>query len=184
MKLSYDELRMIHRRERNSSRLTEVSEDFYSQIEEFLSEENKRYQQELKEDFSLSKAKAFADLKRMTEEILALREKKVLSYALASSRTQEAREEALALPEKKFYEKIKGLLEENRKILEAVVSFKTGSKEKKELNAMKVKMLKEVPSFIGADMKEYGPYSEGQEVSLPYKIAKLFLTRKLAGGIE
>jgi hypothetical protein len=28
-------------------------------------------------------------------------------------------------------------------------------------------------------MKEYGPFKKGEEVSLPYKIAKLFVSRKI-----
>jgi hypothetical protein len=44
----------------------------------------------------------------------------------------------------------------------------------------KLVILKNVPTFVGTDMKEYGPFSEGDEVELPEKVAKLFVTRKLA----
>lgn len=42
-----------------------------------------------------------------------------------------------------------------------------------------VRILSEIPSFVGTDMKEYGPYKTGQVVDLPGKIAQLFISRKL-----
>ncbi|MEK6902307.1 MAG: hypothetical protein AABX02_01820, partial [archaeon] len=42
-----------------------------------------------------------------------------------------------------------------------------------------VRILSEIPSFVGTDLKEYGPYKTGQVVELPPKIAQLFISRKL-----
>lgn len=42
-----------------------------------------------------------------------------------------------------------------------------------------VKILSDIPSFVGTDLKEYGPYKPGDVVSLPDKIAQLFISRKL-----
>ncbi|MEK6821252.1 MAG: hypothetical protein AABY11_02540 [archaeon] len=44
---------------------------------------------------------------------------------------------------------------------------------------MSVRILSEIPSFVGTDLREYGPYKEGDVVSLPGKIAQLFISRKL-----
>ena len=41
-------------------------------------------------------------------------------------------------------------------------------------------MIKEVPTFVGTDMQEYGPFSEGQKVDVPSKISKLLVLRKIA----
>ena len=49
----------------------------------------------------------------------------------------------------------------------------------RSLEGVQVKVLTEVPAFIGTDMKEYGPFSQNQRVSLPHKVAKLFFDRKL-----
>lgn len=42
-----------------------------------------------------------------------------------------------------------------------------------------IRILSEIPSFVGTDLKEYGPYKVGQVVELPPKIAQLFISRKL-----
>jgi hypothetical protein len=43
----------------------------------------------------------------------------------------------------------------------------------------RIRILSEIPSFVGTDMKEYGPYKPEQVVELPQKIAQLFVSRKL-----
>ncbi len=42
-----------------------------------------------------------------------------------------------------------------------------------------IKILSDIPSFVGTDLKEYGPYKPGQVIDLPEKIAQLFISRKL-----
>lgn len=49
--------------------------------------------------------------------------------------------------------------------------------------ASPVKILSDIPSFVGTDLKEYGPYKPGQVVSLPEKIAQLFVSRKLGENV-
>jgi DNA replication initiation complex subunit (GINS family) len=45
--------------------------------------------------------------------------------------------------------------------------------------SLPVRILSEIPSFVGTDLREYGPYKAGQVVELPSKIAQLFISRKL-----
>ncbi len=47
-----------------------------------------------------------------------------------------------------------------------------------------VKILSDIPSFVGTDLKEYGPYKPGEVVSLPEKIAQLFVSRKLGERVS
>jgi DNA replication factor GINS len=46
-------------------------------------------------------------------------------------------------------------------------------------SSFSVKIISDIPSFVGTDLKEYGPYKVGEVVSLPEKIAQLFVSRKL-----
>ncbi len=46
-----------------------------------------------------------------------------------------------------------------------------------------VKIISDIPSFVGTDLKEYGPYKPGEVVELPEKIAQLFLSRKLGENV-
>ncbi|MEK6970627.1 MAG: hypothetical protein AABW68_02940 [archaeon] len=47
------------------------------------------------------------------------------------------------------------------------------------VESLPVRILSEIPSFVGTDLREYGPYKAGQVVDLPSKIAQLFISRKL-----
>ncbi|MFH0970194.1 MAG: hypothetical protein V1776_01910 [Candidatus Diapherotrites archaeon] len=51
------------------------------------------------------------------------------------------------------------------------------------LAILSVRILSEIPSFVGTDLKEYGPYKTGEVVSLPSKIAQLFISRKLGESV-
>jgi len=175
MKIDYDELRRIHRLEKNTSKLVEVDEDFVDSLETFLEEEKKKYLASLK-NFSSSDAREFSNLKRVVEEIFLMREKKILNKALIAIHTQDSDPEKMASQEKETFKKLLIVLEDHH----SHYSDFFGEKEKKAEGEVKVSILKDVPTFVGADMKEYGPYSEGQNVALPQKIAKLLITRKIA----
>src|SRR3989344_2980903 len=52
--------------------------------------------------------------------------------------------------------------------------------ERSDFNMISLTILSDVQPFIGADMKEYGPYAVGQTAELPHKVASLLVSRKLA----
>jgi len=164
MKITYDELRRIQRLEKNTSSLVEVDEDFIDSIGVFVEEQKKIYLASLK-DFASSDAREFANLKRVIEEIF-----------LIASRTEENELEKVAKQEKETFKKITKILSEH----DDLCSKLFGERKEKKSVLKKLTILKDVPTFVGTDMKEYGPFSEGDEVELPEKVAKLFIIRKLA----
>jgi len=175
MKIDYDELRRIHRLEKNTSKLVEVDDDFIDSLQTFVEEEKKKYLASLK-NFSSSDAREFANLKRIIEEVFLMREKKILNKALLAIHTKETETDKMSRQEKDTFKKLFKVLEEHHAL--GVDLF--GERDKPEAAIVSVNILKDIPTFVGTDMKEYGPFSEGQSVSLPPKIAKLFVTRKLA----
>ncbi len=185
--LSYDEIRRIYRLEKNTSKLVEVSEDFYNVLNEFVKQEKERYLKSLK-DFSIEEARDFSNLKKMVEEIFLLRQRKILNMALLSSRGNSDSKLAMAGPELKTFSSVVVLLEKQQQTIEemfqANATAKATAEKNKELDLVEVRILKEVPAFIGTDMKEYGPFSASQKVELPFAISKLFLERKLAERTE
>jgi DNA replication factor GINS len=183
MKISYDELRRIYRLEKNTTRLVEVEEDFYNSLHDFISDEKGTYLNSLKKDFSESNARNFSNLKKMVEELFSLRTKKVLSQALIAAHTKEASETHMALPEKEMFQAILKTINKHQVLVLKAFS-EADDKEKKsdknkDLNNLSIRIISDVPSFVAQDMKEYGPFKKGEEVSLPYKIAKLFVSRKI-----
>jgi DNA replication initiation complex subunit (GINS family) len=175
MRIDYDELRRIHRLEKNTSKLVEVDDDFVDSLEAFVEQEKKKYLASLKE-FSASDAREFTNLKRVIEEIFLMREKKILNKALISSHTKEVDGEKMARQEKDTFKKLLRILEDHYSIYESLF----GEKEKRESEHVRVSIIKDVPTFVGTDMKEYGPFTSGQVVELPAKVARLFITRKIA----
>jgi len=174
MKIDYDELRRIHRLEKNTSKLVEVDEDFIDSLHDFVEEEKKKYIASLK-NFSSSDVREFANLKRVVEEIFLMREKKILNKALISAHTKEAEAEKMAKQEKETFKRLLKVLEEHYDLFASFFGEKDA-----QPSLVSLSILKDVPTFVGTDMKEYGPFSEGQTVQLPQKIAKLFITRKIA----
>ncbi len=174
MKIDFDELRRIHRLEKNTSKLVDVGEDFIDSLEGFIEEEKKKYLESLK-NFSSSEARAFTNLKRIVEEIFLMREKKILNKALIAAHTKDSNLESMASQEKEFYKKMLKLLED----YSAGCTVLFGEKEKKK-TLVEVEIMKDVPTFVGTDMKEYGPFKEGEIVDVPEKVAKLFVARKIA----
>ena len=53
----------------------------------------------------------------------------------------------------------------------------------KDLNNLSVKVLSDIPEFVGTDMKEYGPFKKGEVVTLPLKISKLLSDKKFVEAI-
>jgi DNA replication factor GINS len=173
MEISYDELRRIHRLEKNTSKLVEVEEDFIDSLTNFVEEEKKNYLESIK-DMSHD-SRAFNNLKRIVGEIFLMRKKKILNKALIASHTKESDLDHMASQEKEFFKKLVKVIEEYSYCYDCLF----GEKEQKEQKS-KLKILKDIPTFVGTDMKEYGPFKEGDIVELPSKVSKLFLTRKIA----
>ena len=180
MELSYEEIRRIHRLEKNTSQLVQVEPEFYNELHAFLASEKQAYLKSLK-NFSISNSRDFTNLKKMVEEIFSIREKKILNKALVAARTNEYNEEHLAQQETKMFRKSMDMLKEYRKILDEMFEAEglSGKDSSKDLNNLSVKILSDIPAFIGSDMKEYGPYTKDDVVELPLHIGKLLGSRNL-----
>lgn len=74
-------------------------------------------------------------------------------------------------------------LENNAASRTASPSLPTPSSSE-DASSFPVKILSDIPSFVGTDLKEYGPYKPGEVVSLPEKIAQLFVSRKLGERVS
>lgn len=179
--MDYGEVRRIHRLEKNSSQLVQLNEGFMGELNSFLSAEREKYLSSLRKG-SLQRARDYNNLEEMVREILSIRERKVLSKALVASRTNEYALSGMTLQEKELFKKVLSLLKDFKGKSDALfgVEAKKSSLKEKGLKELSLKILSDIPSFIGADMKEYGPFSSGQSVELPWKTAELLIQRKLA----
>ena len=179
LNVSYDELRRIYRLEKNTSKLVEVDDDFFEKLNAFMKSEKEEYLKSLR-DISTSKARNFSNLKKMVQEIFALREKKLLNRALVASRTGDVALQKVSSEEKVTFIELLKLMALHRKSLAELFDGEPQSFSIAEASSGELfSVLRDVPAFVGTDMKEYGPFSRGEVVPLPQKIAELLLSRKL-----
>jgi len=167
--LSYETIRKIANDEKNSQKLVELPEGFFEEIKIYLDKKAKL--NESKTDiWELQSAR------RVLQDILDLRERKILNLALFNVRSG-------LVPD--------NLTEDEREFFNTLVSnikdFQAGRKE--VLNGKPVKkdvvgMLDGIPQFVGTDMKNYGPYAKGDIATLPIEIAGFLVERGSARKIE
>ncbi|MBN2067616.1 MAG: hypothetical protein JW744_04065 [Candidatus Diapherotrites archaeon] len=179
MALDYDELMRIYRLEKNSPKHVEVSETFFNDLKGFFGSERELYLKSLK-DITSSRASSFSNLKKIVEQVFSLREKKLLNKALIASRTGELENGHLTLQEKDTLKQLLTVLSKHQQVLGEIIGSGEGKQQSGEKKKVSVKLLKDVPAFVGTDMQEYGPFQKDKVVDVPPKIASLLLGRSLA----
>jgi len=175
MILSYEVIRKIHRLEKESTKLVSLEDDFFDSLQVYLKEEKSKIKQN-EDIFDDSASQRLFNIKNMVEDILYLRQKKIINKAIMKIKTNEEDTSNFLGPELKMYSQIVTVIEDYHKYLDEVFNKKIA---KKEYVLQKVKMLKAVPKFIGTDMQEYGPYTENDLIEVPENIAKLFVNKNI-----
>ncbi|MBU1197702.1 hypothetical protein KJ765_04275 [Candidatus Micrarchaeota archaeon] len=190
MELSFDALRKVQLQERNFSALSKLSDDFYEAHHLWLLEQKRA----LQGDYSLERLKAFENAKTILTEISEKREQKILLKALKDRKNQSVDSDGLAKEEKGLYlELLKSLSgfeqavlineeEQPKTVIERTITPETlpdaKPPEKPLLEA--VRMLKPLAQFVGTDGAMYGPFKEGQIVSVQKEMAAIFVKKEIA----
>ncbi len=193
MALNYAELQRIYRAEKKTSSLCNVENDFYLQLNEFVSQVSGEHRD---------------SIEKLAEEIHIRRRNKVLMQVMRSMDTEPLN----SLPsEKKLYWALVDVLKEYtgsgfmegdessaiRDDEEVIVDIEDGDAgvedagdsvdvvEKPEFDEgmVRLRMVKAVPSIVGSDSKNYGPFNFGQQVELPKKTADILLEWGVAEAI-
>jgi DNA replication initiation complex subunit (GINS family) len=177
--LSYDELRKIQARERASPVLQSLPEGFYASVRKLVEKKNEG----LKSNFSLTEAREYESILKVVEDIHERRRQKIVLRAMKSGAGQE--EIALTGEEAELFERISKAVAEDGDKFKIMI----GGNENKvgEEKIKRIKILKNLPKFVGTDLKVYGPFKEGDITELPEKEAQLLVSRGIAehmGGVS
>ncbi len=212
VKITYEILFDLLRRERNREELQPLDKSFFSDVVNYMSEK----QSLLSSDPSvvsadLEKARIqFQNIKKIIRELYDRREKKIVLLALNSVRTSSRLvDKSLFLPEElAFFNDLVAVCSKYRsEVLDRVLSqlepFITDSSfansgvvkpssssvsssassnsdhDSVSSDNFKVRFLKPVPKFVGANQRVFGPFSSGDEASLPEKIVSVLLKKGL-----
>ena len=179
MDLSYERLTTIYRLEKESGSLTRLEPDFYGKLEEFIQEEKKRMLETF-QNMDFSAYRRYESLRGLVQEIIAIRTRKVLTYAY----DLDSEPENLVGWERELFDNVRELVLKYSNRFDSILGRLVPTEDsEKTLSHVRVRILKNIPAFIGTDRKEYGPYSEGEEVELPKELADILVLRKLAEAV-
>ncbi|NYZ74860.1 DNA replication complex GINS family protein [Candidatus Micrarchaeota archaeon] len=182
--ISFDELRKVQLLEKKSASLAPLPETFFADCRDWMA----RQEESLKNGFSLEGARVRDNASRVLEEIVSLRQQKILLKALRDIRAGEVSSDGLAQEEKQLYTAAVKLLKE----FECSLAGRAVAPEGSGVNCeplpdgfLSVRILADIPeAFVGSDGKEYGPYSASQVVRLARDQALSLVRRKVAEEIS
>ena len=167
--ITYEALRDFVTKEKESPKLVELPDGFFSEVKSYL---------ESKEKASKGNDDVWEldNSKRMLQDLLDSRESKLVRLALVFVRAGVTPGKVMP-EEKEFFE---SLVDGIRRFQEGRKQSIEGTKE--ELSTLAI--VKDVPKFVGINMKEYGPFKEGDVVSIPKDNAAVLLKNGMAKPIE
>lgn len=165
--ITYEAIRKAVGEEKNNNRLSRLPEGFYAEIKEYLDKKAKLHDKEDK--WELDSAH------NTLQDLLEIRERKVLLSALFGARTGVIPENML-LAERDFFDKTVELIKEFRENKSKNMSA--------EPEMTGVEFTENVEAFVGIDAKNYGPFVPGDSASLPKENARLLMKKSLAKPFE
>lgn len=168
--ITFEFIRKIQREEQREPKLSKLPEDFYQKAKNYLEQKRKLYEKKGDKDIALEVRNA----ERLLEDIFNRRETKIITHAIITARTDIPPPNLLS-QEKEIFE---AMVEMIRKQRERVLN--TLLKKSKEEKLEEVVFMEDVPEFIGADMKSYGPFKKGEKAKIPRENAMLLIDAKKA----
>jgi DNA replication initiation complex subunit (GINS family) len=160
--ISYKTLRRIQQLEKTSPFLTKIDDEFYYKLKEYL----KNLEKEIHQEENPQKIKLFNDeinnTKKIAMNIYEFREKKIVQHALSKVRGAKVDLKNILGRERELFESIvKQILDTREKIMEEAFEGKKNipnnynKKEKVVKNKSIIRVLEDIPEFVGTDMKTY-----------------------------
>jgi DNA replication initiation complex subunit (GINS family) len=207
--ISYRLLRKIQQMEKNSPVLTDLDDDFYSNLEKYFFDLNAHLNSESDDNKKKLLEEEIVNTKKIIISIYEQREKKILLTAISKARGGSPDVKSMANVERDFFDSIFGLIStfrgkilENKKTInenkvepEQEIKKLTEEKNKKVENENETKILKknnlnpitrvikDIPSFVGTDAKSY-TLKKNDVVSLPEDMQEMLSKRKVVEKLE
>lgn len=165
--LTYETIRKVANDEKLTTKLTKLPLDFSKDVSTYLTKKSQI--KETKEDsWELDSAA------QTLQELFDRRERKIVNLALDSTRTGSVPEE-LTRDEKEFFNKLTDIITE----------FKSKKKQEAHKTTLEVLAVKEdIPEFVGSDMSIYGPFKEGDVITLPKDESNILLEKNIVEKIK
>ncbi|MBS3172283.1 DNA replication complex GINS family protein [Candidatus Woesearchaeota archaeon] len=200
--ITYETLYDILRREKARPELQDLPNNFLEDLISYIKKKKEILEsQESKKSIFTSievqkTRKQIENIEKIIKELYERRESKIIQLAIISSRTNIGTEEKrVMLPEEQeLYEEIAGKLNFFRENI--LYELTLGNLPKVELKHYKPKDLKitekpnkstkslkllcDIPRFIGTDLETYGPFKDQETIEISPDIAELLVKQKRA----
>ena len=156
--MDYHKLMDYYRKEMSNAGLVKLPDGFYSELIDLLKEKRA-----LLSDADPLKQREYWNVKKVITRLVEKRIEKIVYAALNGVEVSTTPEEL------NLYATVKGSIEGFRKMVES--EMKRQNDEKKDdaqkKDVKKVRIVKYVEKYVGADSNIYGPYDVGDVVELP-----------------
>jgi DNA replication factor GINS len=178
----YSQLYEIWKQELEDAELAKLPPDFYPGIVEYvkkLKEESRMLDKRTIKANLLRKE--MQNMKLMILELTRVRYRKIVNKA---AKGEDVSREALTAEEEQIYGKISPLVETiSNFATEILHGHEPRTVTDLRHKRITVRLLKDVPAIVGADMKTYGPFRTEDVASLPFENAKILVRQGLAEKI-
>ena len=155
--------------EQHEVKLSKIPQDFYEKAKKYLDQKKKISKKKPDRSNKLE----VENIQRILEDVFNRRETKILQQAVFATRTG-IPVQNLSKTEEKFFRQLVELLKYQRQKTLNILTKKI--KEKKEkVRLQKLKFTKDIPEFMGSDLKKYGPFKTEEEGEIPEENAELMI---------
>ncbi len=197
IKLTYETLFEILRREKNRGELQELDNTFFNDFSEYLLEKSEIIEHENEqsklfgEQEKLKTLNELANIKKIIKELYEKRERKIVDLVINKSRTNStiASNPNLLPEEEPLHDALLKVLDENRKsVLHSVIDINkikmNKSKSEPTKNLKMIKFKEEIPKFVGKELEPYGPFKTDDQAPIPIEIAEILIKQDKAEEIQ
>jgi len=198
VKITYEVLFDVLRREKENNELQSLDDTFYDDVADYISKKRQSVDGAASSYDGLDDEKDKIQLRnilRTVEEIYNIRERKVIGLARRKARaTKNLIDTTKLLPEERplFDEAVDILEGQRHDVLDELKgsfdreqpSESSSTAEDADEETVAVEIQRQLPKFLGTDKNVYGPFEEGQEVDLPESVAELLVKKGRAERVD
>lgn len=199
LKITLERLYDINRNEKKSADLQVLDQNYLSDVQLYMQQKLAELQERKGSDnmFAMSgmdkMERELRSIQRTIREIYERREKKIIDMALNRSRTQSDIIDTSGMLQKEteFYQSVLGSLDQYRNEILRPIFTSESTFDRVEVETVDeppqmpedsemgvtVKFLASIPQFIWKDLKEYGPFEEGDTAQLSVSIAEALVSK-------
>jgi DNA replication initiation complex subunit (GINS family) len=192
VKITYETLFDLLRREKDRDDLQEIDSEFYKDILDYLKQKQSFLEADMKSglfggsEFEKTRIQIH-NVKRLVKDLYERRLIKIMRLAFNKSKVNSQFTNTIAMlpQEQELYAELMAVFGKSRRqVLDGILGFGNGgaaSAERPKADIkVKIRFKTSVPQFVGKEKERYGPYGEGDSVELPKVLADILVKQDKA----